>query len=211
MIRKPGTSSKRKRSRYSERLGAAASLIAAYGEFPECVREHFRRFLALYCEDGVHSSLPCSDDSGDAAGRYTTEEQSRVHLYERWIEWAQEIQGSSLTGYERREAVRVMLEALSRQKGGGWFMGPELRAVAKRTIGWTRWDTGDTSELRSVGCRTEADLEAWKAEFRARLRKRRRIVNEKERAHSKEAKAQRARIRQCDSVQGVVQSSRLRA
>jgi len=102
-------------------------------------------------------------------------------LYERWIEWAQEIQGSSLTGYERREAVRVMLETLKRQKGSSISL--ELRAAAKRTLGWTRWDTSDTSELRSVGCRTEADLEAWKVELRASLRKSRSIVYEKGRAH----------------------------
>ncbi len=193
-MRKSETGSKQKPSKYSVRLGAAANLITAYSECPECVREDFKRLMASCGEDGMRSYLPFSDDSGDSTGQHTTEEHSRRHLYERWIEWAQEIQGASLTGYERREAVRVMLEALSRQKDEWWFMGQEARAAAKKTLGWTRWDTSDTSELRSVGFRTEADLEAWKTMFRAKLREaRRRLVEEKRARGLKEAKAQKAR------------------
>jgi hypothetical protein len=180
-MKKSGTGSKQKRSKYSVRLGAAAHLIAAYSESPDCVQEDFKRFMASYCDDGMHSYLPCSEDSGDSAGQYTTEEHSRRHLYERLIEWAQEIEGSSLTGYERRYAVTVMLKTLSRQKGRCWFTNGELRAAAKKTLGWTCWDTSDTSALRSLGFRTEADLKAYKEKLRARLRARVRILN-KERA-----------------------------
>ena len=171
---------KQKRSKYSVRLGAAANVIEAYLELPECVREVFRRFLAFYCEGGMYSHLPSTDDGGDSPQQGWTEEHSRLDLYERWIDWARGIQESSLTYYERREAVRMMLEVLRQLKDPCCFTAPELRSVAKKTINWTRWDTSDSSELRSFGFRTEADLKAGKAKLRAKIRKaRRRIVDEK--------------------------------
>jgi hypothetical protein len=44
-----------------------------------------------------------------------------LYVYEAWFDWAQEIQRSSLTGYERREAVRVMFEVLSKKDERGCF------------------------------------------------------------------------------------------
>jgi hypothetical protein len=103
---------KQKRSNYSVRPGAAVNVVVAYLELPESVREVFMSFLAFYL---------ISSDTGDSAGQYTTEEQSSQNLYELWIDWTQEIQWSSLTGYERREAVRVMFEVLSKKDDRGCF------------------------------------------------------------------------------------------
>ena len=123
---------KQKRSKYSVRLGAAANVIEAYAELPERVREVFRRFLAFYCEDV--SYLLSSDGTEDSAGQHTTEEHSRLHLYDRWIDWAQEIQQSSLTGYERREAVRVMFEFLSKLEGR-WIVNEKRHTPTKEPKG----------------------------------------------------------------------------
>ena len=66
---------KQKRSKYSVRLGAAADVIEAYAELPECEREVFRRFLTFYCEDV--SYLLSSDGTGDSAGQYTPTEEPK--------------------------------------------------------------------------------------------------------------------------------------
>ena len=98
---------KQKRSNYSVRPGAGVKVIVAFGEIPESVREVFMSFLAYY--------LISSDATLDSAGEDTTEEHSSQNLYELWIDWTQEIQWSSLTGYERREAVKVMFEVLRKK------------------------------------------------------------------------------------------------
>lgn len=102
------TGSKQKRSKYSVRLVVAAKLIATYGNLPGHSREIFEGILALhvYGEDGMHPYHPFPDDSGDSVEQCSPYGHSR--LYECWFNWAQEIKGSSLDYFERREAVTLM-------------------------------------------------------------------------------------------------------
>jgi hypothetical protein len=162
-MQKTGTVSKQKRSKYSVRLGVATNLIAAYVELPEDFREIFERSLALqaYSQDGMHSYLPSSTDSGDSVRPCVTDDRPSFSVYEAWFDWAQEIKGSSLNPFEQRDAVRAMLGALLRRKDRRRLGALELREAAKKTLGWTRWDARQSAALRRCGFSTISELRAW--------------------------------------------------
>jgi hypothetical protein len=144
---------KQKRSKYSVRIGVAANLIAAYVELPENSREYFEQFLAsqVYGEEGMHSYRAFPEDPWESQVPSSTYEYPLFFLEEPWSNWAQEIRESSLTDFERREAVRAMLGALILQKDRMHLTGLELREAARRTLGWTKWDAKNLAWLRYFG------------------------------------------------------------
>jgi hypothetical protein len=158
-----------KRSTYLVRLDIAASLIAAYVELGEDMKELFERFLAfqVYTRDGTEmqpylpSYLLTSADSGDPIRPHSTDERPVLYVFEIWFDWAQLIKGTALNPIERRAAVRAMLGVLIRQKDRRRLGGLELREAAKGTLGWTRWDAKHLAELRRNGFSTTAEFEAW--------------------------------------------------
>jgi hypothetical protein len=142
--------SKQKRSKYSVRLGVAASLIAAYIELPECLREYFEQFLAsqVYGEQGMHSYRAFPEDPWESQVPPPTYGYPLTFLVEPWSDWAQKLRESCLNDLERREAVRAMLGALILQKDRKRLTGLELREAARTTLGWTKWHARHPRWLR---------------------------------------------------------------
>jgi hypothetical protein len=156
----------RKRSRrqkHTVRLNVAAELIAAYAELSEDCKEMFESFLALqvYGEEGMHPYLAPGDPWGTEVPS-STPEDPRFILHEPWSNWAQQIRESSLTIFERREAVRAMLGAPIRHKDDMRLTGLDLREAAKTTLGWTQWDAKHLEWLmRTLGVTTLSEHYAW--------------------------------------------------
>jgi hypothetical protein len=148
---------------YAERLDVAAKLIAAYVTLKENDKETAERFLALqvYGEAGMHPYWDFPEVTSESAVPSPTYEYPNFILYEPWSNWAQDIRESSLTDFERREAVRAMLGALIRQKDMGCLPDLDLVEAARTTLGWTEWDARNLAALRSLSPEQTVRYRAW--------------------------------------------------